>query len=287
MEADQSKIMEHMNVFVAKSRLRMTFLLAAAACCLGWAQASSAGEWITIKTENDESLQAYVGIPAGTGRHPAVVYSHGALVRRIGAENAAAQGYDVREFVDALVAAGYAAIAPVTNAAASRPSAGSRRGGREMNTAEDFLMGIEQGMRAAGAAIAYLQGQAAIDPGRVGMIGFSEGGLVATWMAGDPRLRAIVIMSPALMRSAASRNIESATLNPRFEANRAPILVTMGSSDERTVMFAVRNFLIPRLRGLDKPFQANIDYPGGHDWFYAVRPEYWNDIRAFLSANLK
>lgn len=274
-------------MLVTNTRLRMTFFLAAAACCLGWAQASAAGEWITIKTENDESLQAYVGIPAGAGKHPAVVYSHGALVRRIGAQNAAAQGYDVREFVDALVAAGYAAIAPVTNAVASQPSAGSRKGGREMNTAEDFLMGIEQGMRAAGAALAYLQGQAAVDPGRVGMIGFSEGGLVATWMAGDPRLRAIVIMSPALMRSATTRNIESATVNPRFEENRAPILVTMGSGDERTVMFAVRNFLIPRLRELNKPFQANTDYPGGHDWFYTVRPEYWNDIHAFLSANLK
>lgn len=254
---------------------------------LGFSGRSLAGEWIDFEIGNGERLKAFVGLPSTMGKHPAVIYQHGALVRRLGPDEAAHRGYDVRSFVDALNKDGYVAIAPVTELVSGQSAAIRGKESRDINSAEDFSGGIDQGIRAGMAALRYLQSHPSVDPQRIAIIGFSEGGLVATWLASDSRLRAAVIMSPALMLKATELSIASATKSEQFSKISIPILVTTGNSDDKTVLIGVRKWLIPGLQRLNKQYYLRDDYSGGHEYFYQVRENYWNDIRSFLDSILK
>ncbi len=173
-----------------------------------------AGEWITLELGEGEAIKAFAGRPAGAGKHPGVIYHHGSLVRRMGAAEAANRhGYDVRDFVNALNADGYVAIAPVRDLVKGGRSSGGKV---TQNLAEDFIGGVEQGRRATLAALRYLQNEPTVDGERLGLMGFSEGGLITAWMASDPRLRAVVIMSPALFRQAEEHSIGAATQSDQF-----------------------------------------------------------------------
>ena len=48
----------------------------------------------------------------------------------------------------------------------------------------------------------------------------------------------------------------------------------------------VEKFLIPNLTKTNPQFRHRTDYPGGHNWFWKVRDEYWKDVAAFLKEHL-
>ena len=75
-------------------------------------------KWIKLQTESGETVSAIYGYPDKEGKHPAVIYNHGVLVRRVGYKEAAIRNddkrdYDVKKFVPALVENGFVAIAPI------------------------------------------------------------------------------------------------------------------------------------------------------------------------------
>lgn len=78
-------------------------------------------QWIDLPVATGGSVKALLGIPDGASKAPGVVYNHGSFVRRMGYNAAKAKGYDVADYVNALNAAGYVALALVCDSGAAEP----------------------------------------------------------------------------------------------------------------------------------------------------------------------
>lgn len=67
----------------------------------------------------------------------------------------------------------------------------------------------------------------------------------------------------------------------------APVYLAVGQDDLPEIRAATQEVLIPNLSAVNRRFVHKTDYPGGHFWFYRVRPEFWSDITAFLKQHLR
>ena len=193
--------------------------------------------WITLPLAGGGTLDAVLGVPEGAEKRPAVIYSHGTFVRRMGYDVAKMKGYDIEDYVEALVAAGYVALAPMRNVhSLSDPS--SARPGEVMNQSKrQWIEAIEQGIASVTAGIQFLTAHERVS-GPVGLVGFSEGGLVSLWASIEgAEAKALVLMSPATIRDAGPRNQKNA--KSRLAAVKAPMLVTAGANDNRSILKSV------------------------------------------------
>ncbi len=254
-------------------------------------------KWIKLQTESGETISAIYGYPDNGGKHPAVIYNHGVLVRRIGYKEAANRDYknrdyDVKDFVEALVESGFVAIAPIREYKRLSTTQWKQSGGRISKQAfgcgdiKTCTEAIKEGLRVIKSAIQFLKEQPNVADERIGIIGFGEGGLITLWSVFDYKdLKAIVLMSPSNAGKSPQFNFKEAV--KRTEAITSPVFITLGDSDKRKIIKNCTNLLIPEMKELNKDIEYKIDYIGPHQWFKKVRDEYWNDIISFLNKHLK
>lgn len=229
-----------------------------------------AGEWVDMQTPSG-SARAYLALPQGPGPFPGVVYNHGTLVRKDGHQKAAGRGYDVTAFAEALAQAGFAALAPVRSHLANA----------------GYGAAVEKGTGVAHAALDFLKKRQPVDPARLGLMGFSEGGLISLWTAAERKdLAALVLMSPATLHEAGDRQLKAAARRNVLSGVTAPVMVTLGTKDNKSILKVVGNRLVPNLQALGKEVTVKDTYPADHKWFWRPRPAYFKDILEFLKSRL-
>ncbi|MBI4399259.1 dienelactone hydrolase family protein [Candidatus Micrarchaeota archaeon] len=210
-------------------------------------------EWVTLETA-DGTIRALYFHPHPGKRLPAVIYNHGVFVEQYGYEQAAAQGYDVKDFVQALGDGGYAALAPI------RPESND--------------------LSSVDSAFDFLKDQKDVDGEKIIMIGFSKGGVFTLKKAieNPPGLKGIVLLAPAIAGDEIATELFSGLNNVTV-----PVYVGLGKNEPNKAIVENVNKLIPQLKNLGKDVRYKTDYPGDHKWFYEVRPEYWDDVRSFIA----
>ena len=218
---------------------------------------AEAGKAVTIES-GPYSLRGTLCTPKGAGPFAAVVYHHGGFGDRIG-------GAPIGT-CNALAKAGFVGLSLI------------RRPTRSLQGHLDD----------AEAAVRYIKKAPKVDFERIGIIGFSRGGLLA-WQQAARRndLSAVVIMAVAVNRRL---NIDDA------RRMNAPFLVLVAKNDtgsrftkgQNTVSFSRQLASALAQAGQDV---RSLIYPSfrndGHTLFFEVRSEYWPDVVAFLERHLK
>lgn len=249
--------------------MRAFTLLLALSCAALPAQA----EWINLSLPTGETLKADLALPSDAKRAPAVIYLHGGRVREEGYEGAADEGYDVTAFSRAFADAGFVALSPVRQTPA------------EADMGDDA---IDEGISATLAAIEFLQARPDVDPQRIAVVGYSEGGLIALWaLTRLPDLAAGVVMSPARMTgsraTAETQNFDQFMKTKAVKTIRAPILVTVGEKEPRGTRQRA-DALTKTLMTSYKRFRYIHTYRGDPRWFRQPQNEVIADIAEFLRA---
>lgn len=241
-------------------------------------------KWVKLRTESGETIRAIYGVPGKEGKYPAVIYHHGTFVRKLGYQEALDRGYDVKDFVEALVETGFIGLAPIRMHGRVPARAGDRAL-RKGGSPRQWSDAIKEGLRVTNSAIEFLKQQPNVNAKRIGIIGFSEGGVVTLWSAFNRKeLRAVVLMSPANIGKSDEFRFNKAV--KKLEAINAPVFLTLGRSDVRKIIDNCTKRFIPRMNQLNKHIEYKMDYPGDHRWFWKVRAEYWKDIIGFLKKHL-
>ncbi len=240
---------------------------------------------IRLLTDKNEPVRAILAKPAGEGRRPAVIFNHGTEVRQDGYEGALNRGgMDVGQFLRALARENYVTIAPIRSILAGE--VGFQRG-RMIGTSEQWTEVIAFGIRAVAAARRHLAERPDVDPERIAIMGFSEGGNVSLWSATrTPGYRAVVLLSPAAISQSPDYRLGQAARGENVARIGAPVFLAVGADDLPAVRGGVEKFLIPNLTQVNPRFRHRTDYPGDHKWFWRVRDEYWKDVAAFLKEHL-
>lgn len=240
--------------------------------------------WVELKTSQGETIKALFARPEGTGKRPAVIFNHGTGVRQEGYAGAAAKGNDTKDYVRAIVDAGYIALAPIRPFHKTTARYGRR--GPEGPVA-DWENVVEGGVRAVSAARAWLAGRPDVDADKIAVIGFSEGGNVTLWaLLEGERFAAAVLMSPATLGSVPRYTLRSAAYDSRLGNLQAPLLITVGESDYPSIKKVVGRALSGRLNRAGVSLRYKNHYPGGHTWFHQVRTDHWKDVVDFLGRHL-
>lgn len=127
----------------------------------------------------------------------------------------------------------------------------------------------------AAAVLRALAGHPSVDPARVGVIGHSEGGLIAPMVARDTGLPAFVVLlaGPGLPGDeiilaqsrliATAQGVDSATVAMSLAVNRALFGVVSAESDPETARRRMRSILNANLDGLTSAERAAAGIPDG------------------------
>jgi len=204
--------------------------------------------------------RALVCSPEGAGPHAAVVYNHGLAVDRYGHHDAARRGYDLDGMCHALARAGFLAFMPIR-------AAGSGRLPRHLAEVSNAIDAAKE--------------RADVDSGRLALVGFSRGGLLALMAAAERSdLSALVVIAPAPGRGHFERALA------RVSTIQPPVLIMVEASDDGVILGNV-DTLEQALGAAGHPATV-IRYRrgGGHRLFWTVG-SYWPDLAAFLQRHLR
>lgn len=217
----------------------------------------------TVNFESDgRTLQGYLCLPEALGPLPAVIYNHGGLGNVIGGAP--------EETCQAIARAGYVGFAPIRRKEIPIPG---------------HLSDIQ-------AAVNYVKQLDTVDKSRIGIIGFSRGGLLsflaATEMPAD--FRAVVLMAPAPPQPKVADSFYA-----KARLIDAPVLLLVAENDTPSHNQEGQDHVALAKKLRDSILQAGkqvrlILYPpygaNGHRMFFEVG-EYWRDVQAFLEDHLK
>ena len=200
---------------------------------------------------------SFICHPAGAGPFGGIVYNHGGLGDMVGG--------DLRGTCVALAEAGYVGYAKLRRATVSLAG-----------HIDDVLDALDE-----------LLGMPDVDRARIGMLGFSRGGLLALQAATlRSELDAVVVMAPAPGNGALDRVLMNA------DQITAPVLLLVSENDmnPRVDHVAVTATVEAELSvaGVDvtrRVLPPFTDGPmPGHSLFFEVRPEYWAIVMGFFDA---
>lgn len=222
--------------------------------------AGCAGNTSLIEYEIDGTKnQALIFKPEGTGPFSTVIYNHGMVVDLYGLQGASAKGYKLAEICKALADNGYFVFAPI------------RQSGQG---------NIPSHKREVDQAIDYVKKLPDVDPSRIGLMGFSRGGLLTLMVALERSdLKALVILAPAPGRGHFAGAVR------RVSSINAPVLLSVEMSDSQVILEDFE-MLSRSLKELGKESRImKYNSGGGHRLFYKVG-YYWDDVLRFLKDNL-
>ncbi len=233
----------------------MKRILLASLLCVFLASCVAGGKRVAYSPA-DASLRGSLCKPEGPGPFPAIVYNHGGLGDIIGGAP--------DETCAALAKAGFVGFSPIRRL--TRPLHGHM---------DDVNAGID-----------YVKRLAYVAPGRLGIMGFSRGGML-TYRAATQRtdLKAVVIMAAAVHRFLDLGLASSVS---------APVLVLVAENDTGSRTTLGRNTLEGTKRLASALKEAGKDarliiYPpyggDGHQLFFAIG-SYWPDVLAFFRRHL-
>lgn len=215
---------------------------------------SAGGDSVMVTALDDGS---FVCTPAGSGVAAGVLYNHGGKGTAIGG--------DLEGTCRALAEAGYLGYS-------------KRR--RDTTSLFGHLDDVMEGLNA-------LLAHPRIDSTRVGMMGFSRGGLLTLEAAIDlgDGLHAAVMMAPA---PGGQNQIETDLLEA--DAISAPVLLLVANNDKAQAdHVAICAQVEEALQAAGKSVEK-IVYPDygsdGHELFFEVRSSYWSDVLSFLEQHL-
>jgi dienelactone hydrolase len=236
-------------------------------------------------------IKGYLYLPPGPGPFPAIIYSHGSVLR-----GELAQPRRFEWLAYRLARLGYA-----TFVAERRGYGGSEGNGVIGNEGLNSLRyGAPGEVRDVLAAIDFLKRRPEIDGTRIALLGKSLGGFVSLLAAAEqPELRAVVslaggygsgdrMMSPAMLfiqseLQAAARRIQVPTLVMHAENDRVvPVSLS------RMVVDELQRRDIPAIGKIYPPFTVAGKEMEGHALFDGVNglSYYWADLTAFLARAL-
>ena len=206
------------------------------------------------------TLKGHLCKPEGNGPFPAVIYNHGGVGRIIGGAP--------KETCAGLAKSGFVGFSPI------------RRPTRPLSGHLDDVM----------AAVNHVKGLPYVDRRRIGIMGFSRGGLLTYQAAArNNGFKAVVIMATAMGRSGRGLDLgEAASIN-------APILVLVAENDigsNRTFGMNILEATKKVTRALEAAGKdvRLIVYPpygdDGHTLFFDVG-DYWPDVVRFLKRHLQ
>jgi carboxymethylenebutenolidase len=171
----------------------------------------------------------------------------------------------IRDVADRFAAEGFVALAPDLYGGESAKSP---------DQAEKLLMALNIARTASwlrGAA-EFLMASDAVDPKKVGVVGFCMGGQLALFAACE---------HPTLITAAVDFYGIHPRVEPRLERLRAPVLLHFGTRD-RSVPPDEANALVTRLRDAGKRVEAHF-YDADHAFFNDRRPEVYSAENARLA----
>jgi dienelactone hydrolase len=233
-------------------------------------------------------LEAYFYRPQGTGPFPVVVYNHGS---RAGFERAERP---MAFIARVLVPAGYAVLVPErrgygkSDGATFAEEVGNDRG-------ERFIRRQEAEAADVNAAVDYAKAQLPIDTERIGVIGYSFGGIVTTLAAaGNKSFAAVVNQAPGALNWDRSPLLRQELLSSA-EKIKAPMVCMAAKNDAttenvRSICAKARDHGAVTDVIIYPPFKDprfdNPTAPGHAIFFYGV--DIWQqDVLTFLAKYLK
>ncbi len=243
--------------------------------------------WVNLDGPTGERHSALLALPAGSAQHAGLVFHHDTNLRKQGYRRGLEHGFDLKQFATALARAGFVALAPLRRhgrfkADAAYVTHSALTDGPPL----EFRTAVEEGVRVHDTALRHLARHARVDRRRLGVIGLGEGALIALWAAGDKRLGATLIFSPARLRKARHLNLKMASDEARLDHLRAPLFLAMGADGRRAARKIATRRLVSGLRKHKKIFTARLDYAGGREIFDLPRGAYWADAVSFLKLHL-
>jgi dienelactone hydrolase len=221
-------------------------------------------------------LTAYLGRHPGDAPRPAVVLLHGCS----GLRNDEGRIFGLyRAWMRALFAKGYDVL--------TVDSAGSRGFGQTCTVGPDRITMYRDRPKDAYAALAYLQAQPFVRPGRIGLMGWSQGGAIALLSINDKSigrpaaLAQDFVAAVAFYPGACSERQQSkpfTQVEPQQWTTAIPLLVLFGEADTWT-LFPPCEAFISAARARGNPVELK-SYPSAVHGFDAPnqprkeRPEY-------------
>ncbi len=218
-------------------------------------EAKISGTREIVYRSGELELEGYLCVPEGNGPFPAVVYNHGGVEDQIGGAP--------RETCELLATEGYVGFSPI------------RRATRSMDGHIDDVF----------AAVEYVKSLAYVDIDRIGIMGFSRGGLL-TFIAITQRadFKGAILMAPA-----PGGHSEFEKTLAEVGKISTPVLILIAEIDTEP------NDLVPLSNQVKEAMEAEgkdvemILYPpygeDGHTMFFEIG-DYWRDVQRFWSDNL-
>jgi carboxymethylenebutenolidase len=224
-------------------------------------------ETVSYKS-GDETVNGFLALPDGGGKHPAIVVIH----EWWGLND------QVKEDAQKLAAQGYVALAVDLYRGKVATTA---------DEAHELMRGVpdDRGMRDLEAAFAYLAARPDVKPGKIGSVGWCMGGGWSIKLAmSEPKLAACAVNYGSLPTEAAS-----------IAKIKAPVLGNFGADDRGITPDSVRAF-DAAMKAAGKPVDVKIYDGAGHAFENpnnkeGYRPQAaadaWARMDAFFEKNLQ
>jgi carboxymethylenebutenolidase len=259
-----------MVIAATSRRLAALFAFALAGSVLAVAARADTG---TVMVGVNHKMRAFLVTPDGAGPYPAVLVLH---------TSGGLQGADT-DFAQALAREGYVALVPAFMEAY----------GITARTRRDTFVGDAQPIYDdLAAALDMLARHDKVKGGKLGAIGFSNGGYFAMWLAATGKVQAGISYYGAL--SGAGSDISLGRFRAAFTAQSAPVLILHGTADGTVPVQAAQHlaeiiaavhapYTLQLYPGVDHRFDRTPDQPAAR----AAAADAWRRTLDFLAANLK
>jgi len=241
-----------------------TLLILLGTAIAAWAEPATV-TFTALVGDRKEERRALVCRPPGTRPFPVVVFNHGSIVDGWGWPGAASRGYRLDHVCEAIAGQGIIVLAPI------REPAPRGRGFQHYEPAYRDVVS---------SAIDHAKTLTGVDATRVGLVGFSMGGLVSYQVSTERKdLRAVALLAPAAGRGVLAQSLS------RARDVSAPVLLLVEAGDGAHILAGVAA-LERALGEHGRPVKViRYERGGGHELFYDVG-YWWEDLKSFLRERL-